>query len=129
MTSTEDRLTHMLWLSMMEDIVKYLLVNTEGLLNGSEKADHHRSLCNTYLASVLLVMPRDIHRDFDSMDMFDFVHTKTQDLTSFLDDEIGFPLYDRNIPDYAEYTVLFFNKFIKYADDGMKQYYEWKEIR
>lgn len=55
-----------------------------------------------------------VHNTNHSM-MYNIIHDATQDLTSFLDEEIGFPLEDPR-PDYSKFIPLFFSEFIRHAD-------------
>ena len=92
-------------------IHRYLMSNADGRQNGGEKAMYHIELCTFYVAAVRgvddLAMVR---RGAESLeDDFQAVHDCTQELTSYLDEAIGFPLKGR--PDYDALAPLFFERF------------------
>ena len=110
----EKRLNHALWLLMELDIHRYLQANTVNRWDGASKATHHINLCEIYIASIMLCKPKKClqHRDY-----YERIHRKTQGLTSYLDEKIGFPLDSQ--PTHQEYIDLsrkFFTEFITLAN-------------
>ena len=89
--------------------------NADGRLDGAEKAHRHMNLCYFYVAVVRGREEDDL--EVQCGDDFDAVHDKTQDLTSFMDEEIGFPL--TGTPDYEKLAPLFFDKFHQLALDAL----------
>jgi hypothetical protein len=83
--------------------------NAEGRQDGAEKAHRHRQLCSFYVALSFEIEEDDVHKEFETLDAYNEIHEKTSELTSFLDEQIGFPLKGR--PDYDKLALLFFNKF------------------
>ncbi len=96
-------------------ISRYLLSNTDGRLDGAEKATRHQELCEFYVASVLGLPDPDLVRRRSGLgeDLYQAVHEKTQDLTDYLDEVIGFPLKGK--PDHDVLEPLFFDKFHELA--------------
>ncbi len=88
-------------------IARYLIVNSEGRLDGAEKAERHSELCAFYVAVHKGCLPHDVMR----MHFPDYrkVHEKTQELTDFLDEQIGFPI--AGTPDYDDLIPKFFERF------------------
>lgn len=97
-------------------MMRYLMSNSEGRLNGAEKAMRHEELCTFYVAVVRGVEPDDVRRRGFESD-YQAVHTKTQELTDYLDEVIGFPLTGR--PDYDKLTPLFFERFHALAFEAL----------
>lgn len=88
---------------------RYLISNSDGRLDGHEKAVRHGELCRFYVAFFFGHDDPDTARH-DHEEAFQAVHTATQaQLTDFLDEVIGFPLKGR--PDYDDLVPKFFNKF------------------
>ena len=93
-------------------VARYLMSNADGRHNGAEKAHYHMQLCKFYVC----VMHG--HDDPDTVRIeheedYQAVHEKTQELTSYLDDAIGFPLV--GCPDYDTLKPLFFGRFHELA--------------
>jgi len=113
---------YLLFKLMEMDIRKYLISNTKDLCNGSMKAHQHKILCATYLSYHYL---RDITEDTLYLvdDEYELVHTKTQQLTGYLDEVIKFPLdkLTKDI-DLDKYIKLFFNRFIKISNKYLTNY-------
>ena len=107
----EKQNRHLLWLLMEFPIIRYLLSNTYGRLNGPEKAERHMDLCAIFIAS----------KTFCSIDnaswneFFMKIHDATRALTDHMDKEIGFPIYERP-EDYDESSRKFFNRFLALAE-------------
>ena len=94
--------------------------NADGRQNGAEKAEQHLMLSYIYVSSVALVtvdkaMRMSLDDGNGSTFLYRKIHDATQKLTSYMDEEIGFPLVGR--PDYDKLAPLFFDKFIKLADE------------
>ncbi|WP_338924788.1 hypothetical protein V0M98_34780 (plasmid) [Pseudomonas silesiensis] len=87
-------------------IVRYLMSNSKGRMDGAEKATRHIELCSFYVAAVRGADPDRVRNKYEAD--YQAVHTKTQELTDHLD-SIGFPLDCR--PDYEELVPLFFERF------------------
>jgi hypothetical protein len=86
--------------------------NAEGRWSGSEKAQRHMELCQFYVAAFKFHGdPDTVRREFPKA--YEAVHYKTQELTGFLDEKIGFPLTGR--PDYEKLEPLFFEQFHELA--------------
>ena len=119
MNYKQKRINHLLWMQMDHYIHRYLMANTEGRQDGFEKAHHHMELTKIYLASILFCDKDRTHyvNEPNGMEMFEDIHDHTQELTSYLDTEIGFPLDDTR-PDYDTLAPLFFNRFIELADEA-----------
>lgn len=88
-------------------INRYLMANADGRADGAEKALRHREICSFYLAAfkgedVEWVAAR-FTKDYVGL------HDYTQQLTDFLDEQIGFPI--KGMPDYDLLVPLFFEKF------------------
>ena len=88
-------------------IHRYLICNSAGRLDGVEKAEVHRELCNFYIAIKHGLSCSDKAGKY--IDDFELVHEATSKLTSYMDTEIGLPISDR--PDYDKLVPLFFEKF------------------
>lgn len=94
-------------------IIRYLMSNTKGRLSGWEKATRHMELCSFYVAAYHGLIQQDDAR-VECEDIWERVHTKTQELTDFLDEVIGFPM-DNEHPDYNKLALSFFEEFHKLA--------------
>ena len=92
-------------------IMRYLMSNADGREDGAKKAARHIELCSFYVAVFHGVEPDLVIGDYP--DDFDAVHEATQELTSYLDERIGFPLKGR--PDYDLLAPLFFEQFYAIA--------------
>ena len=102
-----DRFKHVCWLHTQHLVNRYLMSNADGREDGAEKAHRHIQLCCFYVAAI-----RGVEEDsFEAKlgDDFDAVHELTSDFTSYMDEQIGFPLKGR--PDYDKLAPLFFEKF------------------
>lgn len=107
-----ERIEWLLWLLMSFDVHRYLMSCADGRWDGAEKAQRHQNLCRMYIASVKgceVDQALMLHYDY-----WNAIHEKTQELTSCMDDRIGFPLHGR--PDYDKLAPLFFDEFIRLAD-------------
>jgi hypothetical protein len=97
------------WLHLQPTIGRYLLSCSDGRWDGAEKAVRHEELCVFYVAVVrgipLESVRRNAHTDADRRR----VHAKTQALTDYLDEVIGFPLV--GAPDFDELEPKFFEVF------------------
>tara|TARA_R110002051_G_scaffold307872_1_gene379137 strand:+ start:55 stop:477 length:423 start_codon:yes stop_codon:yes gene_type:complete len=77
------------WLGVNFAIARYLMANLQSRLNGVEKADRHRELCNFYVA-ILTGEDPDRAASFQP-EIHDAIHRRTQArLTDRLDEAIGF---------------------------------------
>tara|TARA_R110000824_G_scaffold12226_7_gene53654 strand:- start:62516 stop:62911 length:396 start_codon:yes stop_codon:yes gene_type:complete len=114
---------HLLWLLMSFDAKRYLLSNTFGREDGFEKATCHTNLCETFIAGKMLCEADEIYDfDFDiAQKLFQGIHDHTQQLTGYLDTEIGLPL-DTKHYDLDKLSRKFFEKFIKLAEE------KWEEM-
>lgn len=96
-------------------IYRYLIVNTEGRLNGFEKSERHKEMCQFYVAAHL-GFP-----DIDSVDVcgesYTSVHASTQKLTDYMDEKIGFPIH--GVPDYDNLAGKFFDIFHELAVEAL----------
>jgi hypothetical protein len=114
----EERVDHVLFMLMERDIIQYLRANAKGSENSCMKADHHLMLSYIYVASKVGIVDPDlaprVHNTTHSM-MYSKIHDATQELTDFLDEEIGFPLEDPR-PNYYHFAPLFFKEFMRHAD-------------
>ena len=88
-------------------VMRYLMANAEGRLNGFEKAEKHRELCSFYVAVTHECDPVEAMSKHPGA--YQAVHRETQKLTDYLDEAIGFPLHGR--PDYDALAPLFFERF------------------
>lgn len=118
--TNKDKLNHAMWLLMEPYIHRYLMSNAVGREDGVKKALNHQKLCEIYIACELCIDPQDSH-GVDDGDYFEAVHEKTQQLTGYLDEKIGFPLTAR--PNYKSLSPRFFEEFIKLAEtnEGLSQ--------
>lgn len=92
------------------------MCNAEGRWDGAEKAQRHREMCLYYVAAYNGLYSDD-NLSIDYEDQYEAVHTNTQQLTDFLDEQIGFPLSGR--PDYDNLIPLFFDKFHSLALEAL----------
>ena len=102
-------------------VMRYLMSNTDGRLDGAEKSLRHMELCRFYTS--VFSGDTDIdHVRHQHEDLFQVIHTKTQELTDYLDEQIGFPLNGR--PDYDALAPLFFDRFHALALDASRGHME-----
>jgi hypothetical protein len=85
-------------------------------MSGAEKAQRHMELCQFYVAALRGVSLDDARLHCE--DDYQAVHAKTQELTDYLDEAIGFPLAGR--PDYDALEPLFFERFHALALDALQ---------
>jgi len=102
---------HLLWLLMEFAIHRYLMANTNGRLNGHEKAEQHINMCAIFLAYKKLCSINKARNDDDWIK----IHNDTQLLTDNLDKEIGFPI-NETPEDYEYLARKFFIRFIELAE-------------
>lgn len=105
--SDGKKLKQACWLHLDHAIHRYLLSNADGRENPGEKAEQHLAMSYFYVAmhkGIELEQVRLHHHD-----AYMAVHDHTQSLTSYLDEQIGFPLRGR--PDYEDLAPKFFEKF------------------
>lgn len=96
------------WLGVNFTVVRYLLVNLHARLDGAEKAERHRELCNFYTA-VLTGEDPERAQAFQP-EVHDAIHRRTQAaLTDRLDETIGFD--PKGGGDHAAQTRAFFEIF------------------
>jgi len=114
--NTKKRLNHTLWMLMEFHIHRYLISNTFDRLDGAGKGMHHQELCNIYIASVEFCEKDEC---FIHIEKLELIHEKTQELTSYMDEVIGFPIDSR--PDYDDLAPKFFRKFIELADNALSE--------
>jgi DNA-directed RNA polymerase subunit RPC12/RpoP len=110
-----QQLDNALRLLMDFPISRYLMSCAEGRWDGHEKAMRHIELCTTFLAVLYGGARDEVRREHPGE--YEAVHLKTQDLTSYLDEQIGFPI--KGQPDYDELVPKFFEKFIKLAREAL----------
>lgn len=108
---------HLLWLLMDFSIARYLLSNTQGRLNGHEKAEQHLKLSSIFLASKMLCSLNAAEHNENLMR----IHDATRKLTDYMDKEIGFPISEEEY-DINELSRKFFDRFIELAEE------EWRKI-
>lgn len=90
------------------DVARYLIANTQGRLDGAEKATRHRSLCDFYTA-VLTGGDPDTAAAWQP-EIHSAIHRRTQQaLTDRLDQAIGFDL--RGGGDHELMCGAFFESF------------------
>ena len=100
-------------------ICRYLIANTDGRLDGAEKAEKHILLCEYYLEAFAIEKYSD-----DWMELFEQIHDNTQELTDKMDEKIGFPIKGR--PDYDSLEPKFFDIFHSIATKTIEDYYAQK---
>jgi hypothetical protein len=88
-------------------VARYLMANADGRQDGAEKAQRHLELCQFYVAAIHGTDPEQAA--CDHTEELEAVHEATQELTSYLDEQIGFPLTGR--PDYDRLGPMFFERF------------------
>lgn len=97
------------WIGLEFHIIRYLMANTAGRLDGAEKSERHREICRFYIA-----IGSGDHPDVairNNMDAHKTLHRLTQDiLTDRMDEVIGFPLESTH-PDYDMLSEKFFGVF------------------
>jgi len=89
-------------------IARYLISVARN--DGFEKAERHEDLCNFYVALHRGCDPDDARMTDGGRKMYARIHDHTAQLTSYLDEQIGFESDGRFI-DTRKYTPLFFKKF------------------
>jgi len=93
-------------------VARYLMANSKDRKDGFEKAERHRDLCLIFVSALCDIPIGDVRRERHEH-KYDAVHTGTQQLTGYLDREIGFPLDGH--PDYDVMEPLFFDRFYELA--------------
>lgn len=94
-------------------INRYLMANADGRADGAEKAQRHMEICSFYLATF---KGEDVERVCARFSTeYRALHDYTQQLTDYLDEQIGFPL--KGMPDYDALVPLFFERFHALAMD------------
>ena len=91
---------------------RYLMANSEGRLDGAEKAKRHIELCEFYVALHFgWSDPGSVQVQVDGADeLFQEIHKKTEEkLTDRMDEVIGFPI--KGMPNYGKLAPLFFDVF------------------
>jgi len=68
----------------------------------------------TIAVSAIELCPLDAVEVGDEETLFGRLHTKTQELTDYMDEVIGFPL--NSIPDYDDMSKKFFAEFIRLVE-------------
>ncbi len=111
----EKRFKNACRLALAFDIYRYLISNTKGREDGAEKALRHERMCSFYVSVFYGLEDQDQAR-VNHEDQYQMVHDKTQELTSYLDEAVGFPLEDRH-PDFDKLFPLFFEKFHQLATE------------
>jgi len=104
---------HLLWILMERYINQYLIACTSGRENGTMKSYLHIELV-TIAVSAIELCPLDAVEVGDEETLFGRLHTKTQKLTDYMDEVIGFPL--NSIPDYDDMSKKFFAEFIRLVE-------------
>lgn len=97
-------------------IARYLMANSEGRLDGFEKAQRHIELCKFYVAVARGCSDPD-EAAIEYTEDLEKVHEATQELTGYLDERIGFPITGR--PDYDKLIPLFFEQFHELAIESL----------
>lgn len=116
-----SELTNALHLLLDFPAVRYLMCNTHGRLNGGEKAEKHIQMTDVMCKVFVPKKQRQLRM---------FIHDWTQQLTSNLDTEIGFPIDDPH-PDYDRLTPLFIDRFIELtlaAIAASKEMEQWEDF-
>lgn len=98
------------WLALKFNVDRYLMSCTYGREDGSEKAQVHREMC-IFMMGVFGVAERDT-------EAFEKIHIKTQELTGYMDEVIGFQLKTKR-PNYEELGPKFFKKFYGLAQEAL----------
>ncbi|MFG6573543.1 hypothetical protein ACGYLO_18265 [Sulfitobacter sp. 1A13353] len=116
-------------------VARYLLCNTPGRQDGTEKAEVHKDLCEKFIAFDKLINPDDAwdykrrsktkyfgtpQRDdfLRGEALYDFVHDHTQKLTGHLD-SIGMPKDTSKFPDYDAMEDAFTREFYRLANEAV----------
>ena len=118
--TAEQRLETALLSAMKHHIARYLMANTAGRCDGSEKADKHVVLTKIYCANRAGIIDPDGAKCLETTDLkqvWRIVHDATQELTDYLDEVIDFPIDDPN-PDTFSFIRPFFDEFIRLADEA-----------
>ena len=101
-----DKLKRAMWYLTRDLFFNYIKVNTVMYGNGGLKADIHINICKTFL---------EVWGFYDTE--WDGLHTDTQDITGYLEEQIGFDPMEEE-PDYHAYGKqlfdLFYNRAVKY---------------
>lgn len=113
----EKQNKYLIWLLMEHAIVRYLLSNTHGRLNGFEKAEQHIELCAIFIA-IKMFCSTDKARNNEKIMK---IHDATRELTDNMDKEIGFPIFECP-EDYDDLALKFFDRFMEIAEK------EWNKI-
>lgn len=79
--------------AMHHPMMRYLIVNSHGRLDGAEKATRHDEMCRYYVGLHYQITPDLARRRHE--EAYQKVHAATQVLTNDLT-AIGFPLYERS---------------------------------
>jgi hypothetical protein len=96
-------------------VIRYLMANTEGRLDGVEKATRHMEMCQFYVCAYAGgINPESVSVNDG---MYQSIHKSTQTMTDRMDESIGFPLSAIR-PDYDRLSELFFNQFHDLARKG-----------
>ena len=93
-------------------VARYLMANSEGRLDGAEKAQRHIELCEFYAALAFgWSDPDSVQGSVDgAIELFQKIHYETAEkLTDRMDEVIGFPVTGR--PNYGKLGSLFFDAF------------------
>jgi hypothetical protein len=103
-------------ISLQFAVHRYLQSNSKGRLNGVEKAEAHSQMCIFYVACKHGIADTfRVRRNHE--DEYQLVHEATQSLTSYLDEQIGFPIHA--VPDYDDLAPKFFDKFHQIATKAL----------
>jgi hypothetical protein len=106
---------HLMWLLMKREIMRYLNACADEYENGAVKAEVHFGLSSIFVAGYCMC---EIERAANFYyTRWSLVHDKTQELTDYLDEEIGFPR--KGDPDYEELAPKFFDKFYDIAKKAL----------
>lgn len=105
------------WLHCQFTVMRYLMSNAHGRQDGVEKAERHQELCAFYVAALCGLQNVDLVRRTHER-QYQLVHSKTQELTDYLDEAIGFPL--KSPPDYVVMAPAFFEKFHMLALEALQ---------
>lgn len=112
-TNKDTLLKNSCWAAIGHSCAHYLLATYR--CDGALKAHKHEELCNHYVAVVMGCDPDDArrHRAGGSTIVWNRIHEHTANLTSYLDQEIGFKVDEQ--PDLDVLSSAFFDKFHKLA--------------
>ena len=107
------------WLGAQHIIVRYLLANQIGRINGADKAFRHRDLCDFYAA--VLTGEAIEFVAWKELEVHQAIHRKTQlALTDRLDETIGFDPGGRS--DLEQDARRFFEVFHRVAFEVAAEY-------